>query len=502
MNDLERDLRTLLGSKAGGASIAPRPEPRVLKRARRRQVGTVLGASIGVVAVLALATLTLGSLLRSEPVTPAVPSTITRSLNGIGITFPETWHLIDPDAAGLNGSATPDLPRLVLALSPQEPDELLACPGMVEGTPPTFLMTIQEEPLALAGEGSGPWPVELEPMGADTSQSGCYPGWGFLRAGWTAAGRTFEARVGLAPDVTDADREALFAAFTSMTFEPIEGAPSTVVLATGTAGGEDWELIATRQPDGLSLTLQAETFGTGTGGFDPTSDELQLTDHVFGSGSEAERVVFAAVPAGVTLIVAVGPAFAVEPGVLDVPDEIDPRLNAFVVVVDADTDIAFRGFDATDDLVVSGGIAAEGTPLEIALPEPDEVLFDGRLNNCWWSLDRTSEGPGLERLRLVSPLGTLLNELHADVGLDAPPLQLMMFDCPTDDSSGLLVFGVVSDEAATVRWGDEFGSEGLPDCLEAAIPSGFCVFLLDLDGPGVAIALDADGNEIARVPYG
>ena len=504
MNDLERDLRTLLETKADDVHVTPRPEPRVLKRARRRQLGTVLCASIGLLGVLALAIVTVGSLRRSEPVTPALPSTVTRSMNGIEITFPATWHLIDPAAAGLNGpEPTPDLPRLVLALSPHDPGELLACPGMVEGTPPTLLMTIQEEPLALSGEGSGPWPADLEPMDADSSGSACYPGWEFLRAGWTTAGRTFEARVGFAPDASDREREDLFAAFASMSFEPLaEGGAASVLLATGTAGGEDWELIATRQPDGLSLTLQGETFGAGTGGFDPGSDELRLTGHVFGSGAQAERVVFSAVPADVTLIVAVGPAFAVEPEVLDVPDEIDARLNAFAVVVDADTDIAFRAFNATDDLVVSGGIDAEGKPLEIALPEPDEVLFDGRLNNCWWSLTHTSEGPDVERLRLASPLGDVLAELLADVGPRAPGLQLASFDCPIDDTDGVLVFGVIADETATVRWGDEYGSVGIPDCLQAEIPAGYCVFLLDLNGPGAAIALDAEGKEIARVPYG
>jgi hypothetical protein len=255
VNDLERDLREVLHEDARHVAT-PASAPEGLRRsARRRQVVFVglvgLGGAAVVAAIVSAAALILP--LGPEGV-PADQPTRTDSLNGISITYPESWFLIDPDLAGLNSSSekSQGLPRLVLALSPQPPSDLLACPGMVEGEPPTFLVTVQEQPLALAGDAAAPWPATLEPMDLGPGGAGgCYPGWAFSNATWTAEGRTFEAVVGLDPGVREADREALFAAFDSMTFAPTTAGPNSVVLATGTAGGEDWELIATRQSDGL-----------------------------------------------------------------------------------------------------------------------------------------------------------------------------------------------------------------------------------------------------------
>lgn len=373
MNDIERELRDVLEREARDAPT-PHETHTALRRTRRRQLRTVAATGLGVAAAAILAVVGFRSLGGEQD--RFVPASTTQTMNGITITFPETWFLIDPDEAGLNGPTgsepTEDLPRLILALSPTEPGDAFGCPGLGQtpGPPPSFLMTIQEMPLALAGDPARPWPVELEPLEVDASESGCYPGWAFSQTAWSAADRTFVAAVGIAPEASDAERAALLDVFASMTFEPVADGATSVVLATGTAGGEDWELIASRGSDGLELSLQGESFGTGTSGFDPVSDdELRLTGHVFGEGTRAERVVFAAVPTDVVLIVGLDSAFAtVYPEVLDVPDEIDPRLNAFVVTIDADTVMAFEAFDARDRLLASGRLHTEGTPLEAPPP--------------------------------------------------------------------------------------------------------------------------------------
>lgn len=497
--DLERELRDLLSAEAGSAP-PPRDVGPALRMTRRRQVLTAATAVAGVTGVLVAATAGLRLLDRSAEPAPGGP-TRTAAMNGVGITIPQSWALIDPDEAGFNGPTgmgTPQLPRMILALAPFDPGELFACPGIAE-SPHTFLMTLQEEPLALAGPSAAPWPSEVEALDASLDESGCYPGWELLRAGWTASGRTFEARLGFAPDVSDADRGALLAAFASLTFEPAADEATSVMLATGSAGGEEWQLIATRQPDGLGLSLQAESIGGGTGGYDPSSDELPLTSFVLGEGASAERVVFAAVPAEIVVIAGQGPTSTVYPEILDVPDRIDPRTNAFVAVVDADAPVAFVGFNATDDLVASGGLDADGNPLSRA-PDPDEVIFDGRTNDCWWTLGRTSDGSGTELVRLVSPLGNLLVELVADVGPDAPAIQVASYTCPIG-SGGTLVFGVLTDEVADVRWPSDSGY-GVPECWPAGLPDRFCLFLLDGVGDaGEAIAMDADGNEIGRATF-
>ena len=78
----------------------------------------------------------------------------TGTLNGITITYPQAWHLIDPDTAGLNGSAMMSespLPRIVLALAPTEAPGDVRVSRQVGGDAAPFLMTIQEEPLAIPG---------------------------------------------------------------------------------------------------------------------------------------------------------------------------------------------------------------------------------------------------------------------------------------------------------------------------------------------------------------
>jgi len=378
VNDLERDLQEVLHEDARRVPT-PTSAPEGLRRSvRRRQAvfGSVVGLSALVAAIVSAAALILP--LGTDGV-PADQPTTTGSLNGISITHPEPWFLIDPDLAGLNSSSekSEGLPRLVLALSPQPPSDLLACPGMVEGEPPTFLMTLQEQPLALAGDAAAPWPATLEPMDLGAGGAGgCYPGWAFSNATWTAEGRTFEAVVGLDPDVREADREALFTAFASMTFAPTTPGPTSVVLATGTAGGEDWELIATRQSDGLGLSLNARTFGTGSGGYHDAMRALHLTSHVFGSGEQAERVVFGAIPADAIRLVGTDAAFEQsEVAILDVPEEIDPDLNAFVVTMDPDLVMAFEALDEQGRVVADGSVGPE--PGEPGSPG-EALLEDGR----------------------------------------------------------------------------------------------------------------------------
>lgn len=373
MTDLERELRNALDREAGDAPT-PHDAGAAIGRTRRRQVRTIGGSVIAAAALIAIAVVGFGS-LTDEP-GEIVPASTTETMNGITITFPERWTLIDPDAAGLNGpdpgdpDPTPHIPRLVLALAPFDPGELFGCPGMAEGVPHAFLMTIQEEPLALSGNMSRPWPVELEPLDVGTAESGCYPGWEFLHAGWTAEGRTFEARVGLASDVTNTDRDALFAAFATMAFSPGESGPAAAVLENGEIGGETWELIASREAGGgLVLSLETEDQGSGTGGFSPNSPTLQFAEVVVGSGDGARNLVFGAVPPGTSAIECPDPA-AVR--TFDVPDAIDDRLEAFIVVLDVGLEVELHAVDA-DGNVIASGVAGSGHGEPVEVPPPTEV---------------------------------------------------------------------------------------------------------------------------------
>lgn len=417
MNDLERDLRNVLDDDARRVPT-PTSAPEGLRRSvRRRQA--VFGSVVGLSALAIVAAVVTGAtmLLPAQSNRPAgVGPMTTGTLNGIKIMYPAGWHLIDPDEAGLNGSGPSMLPRIVLALAPTDPGDAFGCPGMVEGASPDLLMTVQEEPLALDGPAAAGWPASLEPLSVEASESSCYPAWTFQRAGWTASGRTFEARIGIAPDAGAGDRQALASAFASMTFAPADEAPTSVVLTTGTAGGEDWDLTATHQVDGLSLTLNADSFGTGGGGYDPTSDEVRLTSHVFGDGSAAERVVFGAVPEGVVTVEA-SPATGgvLSSDVLDVPNTIDPDLNAFALVVPPEGKIDLRGFDAAGNVVIGGTVGgAEPAPF------PGASLEDGRHFGYVRSVD---VGGGAIEFDLAYFLsGAEANEAYQEATGDAGPV--------------------------------------------------------------------------------
>jgi hypothetical protein len=391
MSDLEQDIRDLLDEEVRSAP-PPHEGTTVVRRTRRRQGAVIAGGALAAVALVAGSLAGLRAIDRAEGPTFADQPTVSTSINGITMSHPEGWYVADPDEAGLNGpDPTPDLPKLILAVAPFDPGELFACPGMA-ATPHPFLMTIQEEPLALNGPASSSWPVELEPLDVGAAESGCYPGWEFLRTGWTAAGRTFEARAGFAPDVSDADRDALVAAFASMTFDPATGGATSFILASGTTAGEDWELIARGgllHPDaasGLELSLEAESVSSGSVssgmGFDPSSNEFQMSGVVLGTGSDAERVIFGAVPADAVrlgLQVSGGDPVALPvPEILDVPDTIDPDLNAFIFSIRLDQTAVVTAFDDSDTQIASGEVTpgadgAHPTPV----PETGQ-LEDGR----------------------------------------------------------------------------------------------------------------------------
>jgi hypothetical protein len=377
MNDLEVRLRTALDG-AAGESPPPHDARPAIRRTRRRQLAVVAGSALSAV-VLAAAGLALASGALTNRSSPAA-STVTRTINGITITVPDAWSLIDPDDAGLNGPGHQiDLPRLVLAVSPIPPDDHLACPGLAPEPRPTFLLTVQQLPLALSGEAATPWPVEPRTLALGGEESACYPGWEFERAAWTAAGRSFEARIGFAKDIDAADREAVLSAFRSMTFERVTGGPASVSVAEGTTGGEHWQLTATRQQDALVLSLDGDRFAAGIGGLDPTSDGFQASRHAIGDGSQV--IVFGAVPDSVVRVEAfvAGSTIPAQTGVLDVPDEINTRLDAFVLAVGARSDpsVELTGYDATGDAVLHGAVGTNGGPVGTPIPDGD-VLEDGR----------------------------------------------------------------------------------------------------------------------------
>lgn len=390
MNDLERDLREVFHDDARRVPT-PATAPEGLRRsARRRQAvfgGAIALAGLAVVAGIVAGATTLLS-MDSGPEPAALGPKTTGTMNGVTITYPQVWHLIDPDTAGLNGSPTmgeSPLPRIVLALAPTQASETFGCPGRIGGDgASTSLMTIQEIPFATDGPAATGWPVQLEPLAVEASDSACYPGWTFERAGWTASGRAFEARIGFSPDASDEEHGAMVAAFASMRFDPSAGGASSVVLAHGTAGGENWQLSASRDKGGLSVELSSGSTASGIGALlGDSSAAIQATDMVLGSDSDAERVIFGVVPEGVVRVEATTPgASPIAADVVDVPDEIDPTRNAFALVVDPAGPVQLNAYDASGQVVATGSVG------HIQAPTPEAPLEEGRHFGYVRSVDR------------------------------------------------------------------------------------------------------------------
>jgi hypothetical protein len=378
MTDLEQRLRDALEHEG---RLAPEPhEARpTLRRVRRRQALAVVGSVAAAVAILGAGIVGVGALVDDGNGIPAAPTT-TETLNGISITFPDGWSLIDPDAAGLNGpthDGTEQLPRLLLMLAPQRSVDAFGCPEQFGGST-DLVMSVQQEPLVVGGGSAALWPTALEPMSTMSATGGCYGGWEFSQAIFTTGGRSFDVRVGFAPDVEPSDRDALLAAYASMTFEPATDPPTTVTLASGSVGGDDWDLVASHGSDGLDLSLNTTSQGAGIGGLDPESRDLQIGSANAGADLAPATIVFGAVP---TDVVRIEIEFStLEPPVeasapLDVPDAIDPALNAFVVVVPRGAEGSIRALDAEGDVVAVESLPGARGSIETPLPG----ISDGKM---------------------------------------------------------------------------------------------------------------------------
>jgi hypothetical protein len=274
MNNLDNHLREMF--RRHEADLAPgiRVPPNLARRTRGRQIGTALG-SIALVVALGVGTLVGVRSLSGDEDSRRLGGngrTHTTTINGITITYPRTWFAADPVDVGLEpGGAARTLPSLMLVLTSEDPGTsgALGCPGLAaDGSQGHLLMTIQETPLALTGEGATPWPVPLQPLdvGADSGDNACYPDWMFLRSSWTDAGRSFEARLGIGRNVSETDRTALMDAYESMTFtsgSPVQS--NRGVVGSGTAfESVTWDLTVDTETGEYCLDVQATSNGFGT----------------------------------------------------------------------------------------------------------------------------------------------------------------------------------------------------------------------------------------------
>ena len=96
MNDLERDLKELFERRAAGADAPGLPPRAVLRRGRRRQVGTVVIGALACLVALGVAAAAIGQ-ARHPAVIPGGNGLPARSttIGGVPVTAPAGWTLVD-----------------------------------------------------------------------------------------------------------------------------------------------------------------------------------------------------------------------------------------------------------------------------------------------------------------------------------------------------------------------------------------------------------------------
>jgi hypothetical protein len=304
MNDLDRDLRELFHDKAGSVETAPSAPADVLLRGRRRQIATVITGFVATAAAVLVTVVVIGRITAPSTSVPATPlgyAERTTTIEGVTVTAPSGWALVDdwPIAAVLpTGSETCSFSATGVAVTPSPggPSGAADGPGPVspaaEATSSPSCATSQEqlpaglpivqlanfEPaldqtacglgaeasskLELSGDRAilyvardvdairlgnleGPMPASLDRSAA--------PSDGVCGRGWYARGIVgsvpYFAFIGLGPSASDADRNAVFDAYAgmrlgddvSMSFP--ERGPG-YVIAAGVDAGQPWRIEA------------------------------------------------------------------------------------------------------------------------------------------------------------------------------------------------------------------------------------------------------------------
>jgi hypothetical protein len=319
MNDLDRDLREMFRRREGDVRVPVNTPTPVLRRTRRRQLGTVLTAA-AVVVVVAATAIGGSSLLRdgghTTPADQAGEGMRTTTSSYVTATYPTSW-LATVD--GRNMAMTNFDPGLGGEF----------CERIAGTMPPdgVALLILPDPTMA----GAPPWPIPLAP---DRSPGPCGAGPSVRSATWIASnGMSYRAIANAGPQAHQADVAALGSMFAGLAFPPGDGPAidgsvgerSTgpgLVLDSGSVDGRSWNLVAFTDEFGLVMleVEQADPFSAGgqkvpLTALDPTRLQTHVAYIVTDAGTHDSRtsgaVVYGAVGEDVARaeVVGSGPDF-------------------------------------------------------------------------------------------------------------------------------------------------------------------------------------------------
>jgi hypothetical protein len=399
MNDLEHDLRELLQRKAGEARATAGAPQGVMTRGRRRQVGTVIVSVIttGLLVVASIAG--VRGLLRADHAeTPGgarrAPFTRTATIEGITMTSPSDWALIDEwplarstvssSGSSCSGTATvgPDggtsnsrqtcsreakptpvaLPAGLPILQLTNFDPGLSSTICSSGSPAEqgdhvgLYVAIDEQMLSVPGANLPEWPVRID-ENSRTEHGPC--GFGYY-AHFLVGGVPYLAFLTYGTPASAETIRVVMDAFATMTIAPtqIQGSPNDTpgyVLAGGTsATGDAWRLEV--RPTAANVDMQLITaagHASGVADFGvPDNANLEV-------GGGAGSIMFGAVTKEAT-------------GVELRPDDGGPIVQGTIFSLPPSLDAPFDGFflDSGSGVVGrrSGQAVAVGPDGD--LPEP------------------------------------------------------------------------------------------------------------------------------------
>jgi hypothetical protein len=329
--DIERELRELFREKAGEAPTATLDSSgsapqEVLRRGRRRQVGTVLGSAAIVLVLVVGSVAGLNAVLRGEedPFTTGDYDVFERTatIEAFTVTSPSDWYLVNewplsmqmavgsgsssgectaaPPGAGQPSpvctSSEPSvqfeplpqgLPMFQLSNADMGLDAVSCGQDLPADAAVLYVGLDYQRAIFGAKDPSiGPWPVGLEEPAAAGGPCGAG-----RYATFSVNGEPFFAWVGFGDDVTESDRSTVLAAYESLAvndgWEPIPpnaGTPAYVIAGGEYGPGDDWRLELRPEGNALELSLQdgpAPTVLLTDGSVEPLA--WTGTDPIFGA---------------------------------------------------------------------------------------------------------------------------------------------------------------------------------------------------------------------------
>jgi len=532
--DIERELRELFREKAGEAPVAtfsaPTAAPQaVLRRGRRRQIGTVLGSAAIVLVLIVGSVAGLNAVLRGDgdPFRTGDYKVFERTatIEAFTVGSPSSWYLVNEwplsvqtavtgsgSASGECTAAAPGAgqPSPVCTSSEQSPQvEALPLP---HGLPMFQLSNVdmglnavscgqdlsanaavlyvgldyQRAIFGAKDPSIGPWHVGLrEPEAAGgPCGAGRY-------ATFSVNGEPFFAWVGFGTGVTDADRSTALAAYESMVVDdawapvpPGELTPAYVIAGGVNQARDNWRLELRPSQENVRLSLIGASLVAASSDFVVPRSVIEwaATDPIFGAVTkQAAAVEFRSKD---------DPSVAITGTIVPLPPSMPFDFDLFFIEGTA-------GVDGGAVAVGSDGDVIEGDS-SVGRVRQAEVELSGSLLGHDWGvrfIGAFSEGTACMRSTIADVDGELCpRPLETSLAGDQPSFHSWVTD-------HLAVFaGSVPLDVAELRFTSEDGTDPPQRSRCQMGPSGWtdpdknvCAIALPPQGSGTLQYLDANG---------